>query len=225
MKMSHPPFPTGTVLFVTMCLRHALPENFTQNLGIQFYTAQTRLAAHPDRLNLLHQVRKRLFARYDEALDLEKYQPGYFREPLMAQTLADALQHQNESELDCLAYSILPNHVHFMIVLPGSDSSMTYTPEFHSMTGQVRNWVLQIQTATEIPLKKALRDIGFRSHENIFQIQNSQGLARQEGPCWEAKSFDFLIRDAREYDHALQYIGLNPAKAGLSDWPYTYYKK
>jgi menaquinone-specific isochorismate synthase len=42
---------------------------------------------------------------------------------------------------------------------------------------------------------------------------------------WELESYDHLVRDEEEFDHAVQYIRDNPAKAGLKDWPWVYVKR
>jgi len=42
------------------------------------------------------------------------------------------------------------------------------------------------------------------------------------GAFWQPEYYDHLIRNEEEFDHALRYVADNPAKAGLTDWPWVF---
>jgi putative transposase len=48
----------------------------------------------------------------------------------------------------------------------------------------------------------------------------------RSGPFWQDESYDHLIRDSEEFEHAVWYILMNPVRARLcdhwQDWPWTY---
>ena len=215
------------VFFVTLRLRDALPESFGQNLALQYYTRQVEFAQHPDFTEQLYLTRKRLFARFDAALDLEKYGHAYLREPTLAQIVSDELQRQDGSTCDLLAYSILPNHVHLLVNLR---HTLTDDPPLDDLESflfkPLRELVQEIQNATEAPLKKALRRMGAHIDPTTFQKHSPKGGVKLEGEFWHERSFDFRIHDAAEFEKIACYILRNPVKAELvsdwQDWPFSF---
>jgi len=213
------------VFFVTLRLREALPESFLQNLGLQYYTRQLELARHADSTEQLHQTRKRLFARFDAALDLEKYGHDYLREPRLAQIVSDALKRLDGSMYDLLAYSIMPNHVHLLINLR---PTLTVEPTLDDLESllyrPLRDIISEIQNATEAPLKKVLRLLGEHIDPGIFQKHNLNGEVKSAGKFWHERSFDFRVLDVEEFEKIGHFLLQNPVKAGLvsnwEDWPF-----
>lgn len=61
------------------------------------------------------------------------------------------------------------------------------------------------------PLEQVLRRRKQWSARMINQV------SRRKGPLWQEESFDRIIRDSEHLWKALQYIGRNPARAGLGD--------
>ena len=217
------------VFFSTLRLRDALPEHFGQSLGLQYYAKQVECAQHPNGATQLQKARKRLFARFDQALDLEKYGHAYLREPALAQIVADEIRRCDGSDHTLLAYAILPNHVHLLFDLhhrftedPPLDDLQMYDCK------PLRELLSRIQNATEAPLKKALRRSGEHVDPSTFQKHHPNGAVKIEGRCWHEQSFDFRVRDAAEFEKVTRYILQNPVKAELvkdfGDWPFVYWK-
>ena len=203
----------GGVFFVTLRLRDALPNSFGQNLALQFYTRQIEFAQHPYSTNKLHQSRKRLFVRYDTALDLEKYGHAYLREPVLAQIVSDELQRQNGAGYDLLAYAIMPNHLHLLIDLRHTVTETLLLDDLECFLYQpLRDVVQGIQNATEAPLKKALRSLGKHIDPGTFQKHDQSGSVRSTGKFWHERSFDFQVRDAAEFEKIASYILKNPTQ-------------
>lgn len=55
-----------------------------------------------------------------------------------------------------------------------------------------------------------------------FSAKEANRILKRTGPFWQRESYDHIIRDLKEYDHALEYVRNNPIKAGLKDWPWVW---
>lgn len=226
-------FPTlsasGNIFFVTLRLRDALPDSLVQNLRLQYYTQRARLASNPDAATLLTQTRKRLFAHYDDTLDLSKHGHPYFRVPALAQIVADEIRRYDGTAFELLAYCIMPNHAHLLF---GMGGELSEDPPIHDLESfdfkPLRDIVAQIQNATEKPLKKAIKQLGEHIDPTVFQKQTTVGSIKMEGAIWQAETFDFRVQDANGFEKIAHYIFQNPVKAELiehrEDWPFSYWK-
>jgi REP element-mobilizing transposase RayT len=65
----------------------------------------------------------------------------------------------------------------------------------------------------------ALPDV-MRTWKGYTACRANQILGRK-GPFWQRESYDRLLRDQHEFDHANAYVLANPGKAGLSDWKWV----
>ena len=65
----------------------------------------------------------------------------------------------------------------------------------------------------------AMREIKVRAAKRILADR------RQQGPFWQARSFDRIIRNRKEWVETLEYIHWNPVKDSLvkepGDWPWS----
>ncbi|MGC4103023.1 transposase [Ferruginibacter sp.] len=65
-----------------------------------------------------------------------------------------------------------------------------------------------------------------QSHKS-FTAKKCNAVLKREGPFWEPESYDHIVRSG-EFDNIVNYILLNPVKAGLvekwEDWRWTYLK-
>ena len=218
----------GRIFFVTLRLRDALPASFGQNLRLQYYTHQVKFAPFPDRAARLVQVRKRLFARFDEALDLEKYGQSYLRLPAAAQLVVEEIQRHNGSAYRLLAYSILPNHVHLLFEMPHVPPGAISLDELESYDFQpLRDVIADIRNNTELTLKKILRHSGEHLDPGAFQMRNPKGKMKISGNLWHEQHFDFCVNNAGEYEKIVRYIRQNPAKAAWvksgETWPFSFH--
>gem|GEM_PF-3173192 len=199
------------------------------NLALQYYTKQLKFAQHPDGKAQLQQARKRLFASYDDALDLEKYGHPHLQEPALAQIVAEEIRRHDGTDYDLLAYSILPNHLHLLLDLR---HKLEEEPGFDDLEcllhKSLRNIVQKIQAATESPLKKALRILGTPLDSSTFQKQRTNGNVPKADKIWHQRSFDFQVHDAAGFEKIMHFLLQNPVKAELvsnwKDWPFSYCK-
>jgi len=54
-----------------------------------------------------------------------------------------------------------------------------------------------------------------------FSAKEANHLLSREGEFWQADYFDRTIRSAAEFERRILYVLENPAKAGLTDWPWV----
>ena len=54
-----------------------------------------------------------------------------------------------------------------------------------------------------------------------FTAHGANRLFSVQGAFWEREYYDHLIRDERDFRHALEYVAGNPLKANLPDWPWV----
>ncbi|AIE85446.1 REP-associated tyrosine transposase [Fimbriimonas ginsengisoli] len=54
-----------------------------------------------------------------------------------------------------------------------------------------------------------------------FTARQVNKLLGRTGDVWQSESYDHLIRDAEDYQHALDYVLYNPAKAGLLNYQFV----
>jgi REP element-mobilizing transposase RayT len=211
--VSHFPDPMEGIFFVTLRLLDALPESFGQNLGLQFYTKQLEFAQSPTRESLLLQTRKRLFARFDEALDLCIYGQSHLSRPKLAELVIEALNDGQASNYKLLTYSILPNHLHVLLQFPNSGITPYALEEFDQIQFEpLRAFVARFQKATERILNHELESLGGHFDPRIFQKRHSTGARATENRFWHERSFDFHIQDTETFEKVTKYMLENQVK-------------
>jgi len=234
MKLSSPPtlfLPASFdgIFFVTIRLWDALPDSFCQNLGLQYYTHQVKTAHQADQKALLLLARKRLFARFDQTLDLEKYGLPHLREPELAKILATEILRHDGVTYHLFAWTILPNHAHLLFQLNSAGPEQYPLEDLEYLQcPALRDIVSGIQTATDLPLRKEAKKLSRHLDRSVFQKQNPMGTVPQDEKIWHEQSFDFQIKDAAEFEKVVRFILQNPVNAELvddwKDWPFSFLK-
>jgi putative transposase len=217
------------VFFVTIRLQGALPESFSQNLGLQYYTQQVKNAHQTDSKAQLHLARKRLFARFDQTLDLEKFGLSHLREPGLAQVLANEILRLDGLSYHLFAWSILPNHAHLLFQLTSPEPAQYPPDDLECLPcPPLRDIITRIQNATDQALRKGVKNLGRDLNPSIFQKQSPSGLVPLNEKIWHDRSFDFQIKDAAEFEKVARFIIQNPVNAELvddwKDWPFSFLK-
>jgi len=117
------------------------------------------------------------------------------RNPAIAAMVQGSLVHFDSQRYHLLAWVVMPNHVHAL---------------FHP----TRGWTVAKIVAS---WKK------FTARKICEHRRN--GGAKSSAPVWHREYWDRYIRDQAHLDQALEYIHLNPVKAGLvaapEDWPWS----
>ncbi len=203
--------PIGATFFVTFRLQGSIPVAQLKTLRDE-YAEKTvllkREASEEMQPLLLHDLRKRFFARYDALLDAVEAGPHWLRDPAIAKTAMKELHRFDGEFYDLLAYCIMPNHVHALF-----DTS------------------LQLDEGANLD---DLESLNFKPLEVIMKrIKGPSAVAanrllNREGKFWQRETFDHYVRNERELTNIIAYILNNPVKAGWvahwEDWEFSWRK-
>lgn len=157
-------------------------------------------AATPDLEKLKMQyysLRKKYIKAFDDLLDAEKNPKIDLSKPHNTEILVEALHFWEGKKLVNHAYSVMPNHIHWVFELlgKGEDGKPVY-------------------------LQDVLQSV---KRHTASQINKAEV---RTGALWQKESFDTTIRDDKHLYYAIRYTLNNPVSAGLvkdwKDWPGTF---
>ncbi len=190
--------PPGAIFFVTCRLADSIPQEALSTLHEEFEKRKAELERMPDgpeRAKRLAREKSLFFGKWDAALDAGTGS-NYLENPEVALLVVETLHHFNNQLYYLICYSIMPNHMHFLI-RPMQKSEGEYFPLAkinHSIKGY---------TAVE-----------------------ANRLLNRSGKFWQHESFDHFSRSEAESRRIARYIVNNPVKAGLvkewRQWSYNY---
>lgn len=213
----------GQAYFVTWCLKDAVPKKalkrYTSELDILqsqiqvFGTGvmgaaicnrripESRLkTATPDLEKLKMQyysLRKKYMKAFDDLLDAERLPSVNLSKPYNTKILVEALHFWEGKKLVNHAYSIMPNHIHWVFELLEKD-----------------------EDGKPVYLQDVLQSV---KRHTASQINKAEVIT---GALWQKESFDTTIRDDKHLYYAIRYTLNNPVSAGLvkdwKDWPGTF---
>ncbi len=187
------------MLFLTARLADSLPREAILRLLDEAEQSDLLLARITDsraRTERAYLEQRRLFGEWDAELHLDKQGPRWLGDARIAELVAGSLHHRDGQVYRLVAFCIMPNHLHWVIVpLPTEDGV------FHSLPAIMHS--LKRYTARQANL-----------------------LLGREGAFWQAESYDHVVRDEAEARRIIEYVLNNPVKAGLAqrweDWRWNY---
>jgi len=193
--------PPGATLFITSRLANSLPRKFLEKLGTEADKLKKRInqIENQDRKREeLLRLRKLLFAKWDEVLDITKSGPSYLGDPRIAKIVFDSLCYRDSNVYGLEAFCIMHNHTHLVCKpLPTPDG------KYHAISKIMH------------------------SFKRYTAIQANEILGRK-GQFWQHENYDHVIRSDTELHRVILYVINNPVKAGLvsnwEDWEWTYCK-
>jgi len=193
--------PPGATLFITFRLAGSIPVEVRQQLLAEAKRVDAILAHIQDRQERASRAyleQRRLFGRWDAALDTAQSGPFWLRDPRIARLMVESLHHREGRVYDLDAFCVMPNHVH-VVFTPLAKADGTY----HTMSAIMHS--LKRYTARQANL-----------------------LLGREGSFWQHENYDHVVRDEGEWRRIVLYVLNNPVKAGLVDtweqWEWTYCK-
>jgi len=187
-RLPHWDYP-GATYFITGCLEGSIPAEGL--VEIVRYRAELAKRDRPEAVSENDwnaHCWKLLFGRTEEWLD------GYpaarhLANETLAREVADALYFFAGKRYDVLAYVIMPSRFHWVF---------TPRPEYEAT----------------VPEGKSARELIMHSIRRHTAYKCNQRLGR-EGAFWQVESYDHCIQDEDELERVIDYIELNPVKAGL----------
>ncbi len=139
---------------------------------------------------------KKLFAFKDNYFDKYQHQDNMLKYPNIAKLIIDELHYQDKKLFDLFAYTVMPNHVHFLIKPLTDENGQYYS------------------------ISKIMNLIKGRSSRFInLELKRS-------GTLWQREYYDHYVRNETELHNIIRYIALNPVKAGFvnkpNEWDWTW---
>jgi putative transposase len=191
--------PPEATLFITFRLADSLPQSVIEGLRAERQRVEKaidRISDHDERIRRDYLEERRLFGRWDEALDTSQQGPRWLADSRIATLMVESLHYRDDQVYTLHAFCIMPNHVH-LVCTPLEKADGTC----HSLTAILHS--LKRYTAREA----------------------NKVLGRQ-GTFWQQESYDHVVRDEGEFERIVGYVFNNPVKAGLvstqEEWPWSY---
>jgi len=193
--------PGGATLFETICLAGSMPADVIEMMQKAKERAQ-RLAESESldsaQKKRQYEEQKRLFARWDRAMDRARHGPLWLRDPRVAGQVIESMDFLDGRMYDLACFCVMPNHVH-----------LVFTPLLRSETEYYS-------------LSRILHSL------KGFTAKQANALLEREGPFWHDEGYDHAIRNGGEFERIVAYVLNNPVKAGLvsrwRDWPWSMVK-
>lgn len=221
----------GAAHFVTYRLAGTLPIDIMQSLRAKKRNLLRRpLAAAETRAQQRARVHKLLFADYDHYLDHEA-RIDWLRRPGVAAMVRRNLYHHRGAKYHLLAYCIMPNHVHVLLIpieKTADAGSVGYVTDTASVgvtdagsvgvtdAGETDDDSIE-QADNRSPLSSIMHSL------KSYTANQANELLGRSGPFWQKESYDHWVRDDDELERIVLYINANPVKAGLVGAPHEWF--
>ncbi len=191
--------PPGSTVFITFRLADSLPRYLIEQLMNERRQVEKILDRIPDPKECTRRAyleERRLFGKWDTALDTSRESPQWLGDSRVAALVAESLHYRVGRVYVLHAFCIIPNHVH-VVCTPLEKPDGTY----HSLTSILHS------------LKR-------------YTAREANRLLGREGAFWQQESYDHVVRDEAEFCRVVSYVFNNPVKAGLvstsEEWPWSY---
>ncbi len=157
-----------------------------------------KIADGQERAEKAYLASRRLFGKWDKALDNSNTGIKYLEHVEVAKLVVESLHYRDGKVYELIAYCIMPNHTH-IVIAPLEESKGTY-----------------------FSLSRIMHSL-----KRYTAYEANQILGRS-GAFWQHENYDHFVRDEAELERIIKYVINNPVKAGLVDdwksWKWTYCK-
>lgn len=191
--------PPGATLFITFRLAGSIPaEKLRQLIEEQEQIEKhiTRIGDPDERMRQADRERRKMFGKWDKALDSAHSGPFWLRDERVAALVAESLHHLDSQRYTLEAFCIMPNHVHTVLTPLPKDGD-----NFYSMSSILHS--LKRHTAL---------------HANR--------ILERRGDFWQHENYDHVVRDEKEFNRIVAYVLNNPMSASLvstpEEWKWSY---
>jgi REP element-mobilizing transposase RayT len=177
--------PPGAVFFITFRLTGTIPYEVVRQLQSEYQQDIMTAVADSDKI----ERRKIYFQKYEKWLDTATHGPAYLGDPKIADIISECLQYWDGKRYQLFAYTVMPNHVHWVLKPLEKSSSEPFS------LAQIMHTV------------------------KSYTANQANKILGRTGEFWQHENFDHVIRDPQALDRIIQYVIANPVKAGLvKDW-------
>jgi REP element-mobilizing transposase RayT len=189
----------GATYFITACLAGSIPAEGL--LDISDYRTSLAKRPKPDRISQDDwkvTCWKQTFARWDEWLN-RRPATRHLADPALAAIVVDSFYFFAGERYDLLAYVVMPSHIHWV-----------FKPR--------REW------AEKLSDDRSPREVIMHSLKLHTALECNERL-HLTGAFWQDESHDHCVSDEDELWRIIEYVELNPVKAGLAVsrdvWPFS----
>ncbi len=191
--------PPGSTIFVTFRLAGSLPKEEVVRLKEEKKMLLKIIRNNPDRARIAKKELKRLHFKYDRFLHDSTVGPHHLKIGKIAELVCDSMKFWDQKRYDLLAYCVMSNHVHKVMV------------------------PLLIKEDEYYPLADIMHGV------KSYTAGEANKILGRNGQFWTHESFDHYCRSEGEELEVIKYVLNNPVKAGLvSDarqWKWSYVKR
>jgi len=165
--------------------------------------------------------------------------------PLAKAVLASLLSPETLAILHLRAFTLMPDHLHFLAGVRKSEFDLSnLIGKFKSFTTQLywkRSYEIFASGHVSLPSQRVDKSHGKESLELLSALSSGTATLRPEvvelkkWPCvrpesflkkklWQGRFFDHVIRNDKDLRENLDYIAMNPVRAGFvaRSWFYPY---
>ena len=193
--------PEGATFFVTSRLAGSLPEDVVERLHRKrdlIDEELSKIADKRERDEKAYLLSRRLFSKWDSALDNSNTGIRHLANPKIANLVVESLHFRDGKMYELIAYCIMPNHAHIV-----------FTP-------------LEESKGKYFSLSKIMHSLKrHTAHEANLILGRS-------GTFWQHENYDHFARDNAELERIVKYVLYNPVKANLvkeqANWKWSYCK-
>ena len=202
----------GYAFFVTARLAGTIPKHIYFKIKTEYNEKLEYISGEKDKRKkseLYRDIQYEQFLKYEKILDSIKFGRNWLNNENVALVVSETLHYYDGKEYDLFSYTIMPNHIHFILKPYVTRNSRFAETDKKEKTGN--KYFL-----TEI-LQKIKR----------YSAKEANKVLKRKGAFWQHESYDHIIRNKEELLKLTEYILNNPLKAGLcenaNDWRWNYY--
>lgn len=217
----------GAAHFVTYRLTDTIPIDVLGRLRAERELRLLLLGKRgADNWDTKSKAHKQFFAAYDQYLD-QGLGHLWLESEQVAKIIIDNLYHHHQSKYQLLEYTVMPNHVHVLLVPMEIDtdaSSVRHVAGSIRITCIPTDFVVERDyfsdevPDTQSPLTKIMPSL------KSYTANEANRFLNREGRFWQRESYDHWVRDHEELGRIAEYIVQNPVQAKLVenawDWPF-----
>lgn len=199
----------GYVHFVTYRTADSIPPNLMHKWREQRRAILDRIVGQSLEAKRSRDIaHKKFFQSYDRYLDRGDTSVD-LSDSAISSIIRNNLLHHDNSLYQLIAWCIMPNHVHLLI--QPFEQNKACEARADGFSNELSDH--------SSPLTKIMHSI-----KSFTATQINRQLNRS-GKFWQKESYDHWVRDLDELERIVEYIRLNPVKAGLcetaEDWQFS----
>ena len=151
------------------------------------------------------ELKKEYFKLYDDYLDKASTGFSWLKDNRIAEIVKSSIRFRDEKEYDLITYTIMPNHVH-LVILP--------------IVKRIANSLNSERKQNHYIVTKVLQDL------KKYTARECNKLLNRKGSFWQHESYDHVVRDSKALGRIVDYVLNNPVKAGIvnswEEWGHSY---